>query len=67
MDKIISKPTTKEYEDNYDRIFKKDPKLSLDELYTEIHSGDTPETKPKHDDHTTCHHWVVGWEGIKET
>ena len=31
--------------------------LSLDELYTEIHSGDTPETKP-----IRCNHWVCGWD-----
>lgn len=36
---------------------KSSSKLSLDELYDEIHSGETPETKP-----AKCNQWVLGWQ-----
>jgi hypothetical protein len=62
-DKIISKPVSKEYRDNYDSIFRKEPEqLSLDLIYEEVEKeGNSQETKP-----TVCQHWVPGWDATKE-
>lgn len=63
-DSIKTKPSSKEYKENWDRVFgtKEPEQLSLDLLYEEIgKEGNSQETKPAH-----CFNWVLGWNPITE-